>query len=335
MTDNASSSNNTRTDAAAFLAQCRPKLEQLESIRLRKLKLFQYRKKIAVPIGAVMTPVLGFIDYWLLLLQRAHDDGAAGITFVGLLALWHWVTKPKRDYARAYKTEILPDIARLFGDFRYNAKGKIPMEAMNPSGIIPYHTGYKSEDYFEGTYKNVDIKFSEIKLTKKSDKKTITVFKGLAIFLTQGTRKFFGHTILTKDKGAIGEWFKKKSSNLKRANLVDPEFEKLFDVFTSDQVEARYLIDPLIIENLKTLYAEYNGNNMMAAFYDGHFLILIGSKENHFEPASIKVPATDESALLSMKREISQILSIVDRLSLYDPKKRRMAERAERAATEI
>jgi len=112
---------------------------------------------------------------------------------------------------------------------------------------------------------------------------------------------------------------------MKRADLVDPEFEKLFDVFTTDQVEARYLIDPRIVENLKELYSEYSGKQMMAAFYEDRFLILIGSDVNHFEPASIDVPATDVESLMAMKREIEGILSIVERLSLYDPKKARAA----------
>ncbi len=305
---------------ASFLDQCRPKLQKLESIRLQKLRVFERRKKIAVPIAAVLTPVFGFIDYWLLLLQRGNDDSAAGLTIVGLGLLWGWVTQPKRQYARAYKTEILPKIASLFGNFTYEVKGKIPMEVMEPSKIVPSHTDYKSEDYFVGEYKSVGIKFSEIKLTQKSGKRTKTVFKGLAILLTHGTRKFFGHTILTKDQGAVGAWLKKQTTNLQRADLVDPEFEHLFDVFTNDQVEARYLIDPLIVENLKALYREYNGNKMMASFYDDQFLVLIGSDVNHFEPAAIQTPATDEDSLLAMKREIAQIMSIVDRLSLFDPR---------------
>jgi len=55
---------------------------------------------------------------------------------------------------------------------------------------------------------------------------------------------------------------------------------------------------------------------------------LIGSNVNHFEPASIHTPATSENDLLAMHREIGQILSIVDRLSLYDPRERRRAEAA-------
>ncbi|MEO1661494.1 MAG: DUF3137 domain-containing protein [Pseudomonadota bacterium] len=312
-----------------FLDKCRPRLEKLEQIRLEKLKTLESRKKLAVPIGVVMTPFLGFIDYWLILFQSGNDDTAAGVSIAGLAMLWGWVTQPKRQYARAYKTKILPEIARLFGDFRYAPKGKIRMQVLKPSKIVPQHQSYSSEDYFEGEYKSVGIHFSEIKLTKKSGRSTVTVFQGLAVLLTHGTRKFHGHTILTKDQGKIGEWFKSRFSNLDRADLVDPEFERLFDVYTNDQVEARFLIDPLIVENLKTLHDEYSGTDMMAAFYQGHFLILIGSHKNHFEPSNIHVQATNEESLLSMHREISQILSIVDRLSLYD---RRALKRSQRAA---
>lgn len=310
----------------AFLDTCRPKLAELESVRLTKLKAFKFRKKISMPLGALMTPILGFIDYWLILLQSGNDDTAAGVSVAGLGALWWWVTQPKRQYARAYKKDILPDIARLFGDFTYDVKGKIPMEAMKPSNIVPRHTQYTSEDLFSGTYKAVSIDFSEIHLIRKQGKNSSkTVFKGLAVLLTQGTKRFHGHTIMTQDKGKIGGWFKEKTSSFTRADLVDPEFEKLFDVFTTDQVEARYLIDPRIVENLKSLYREYSGKQMMVAFYDDHVLILIGSEVNHFEPADITTPATDEASLLAMKREIEGILSIVDRLALYDPKKARQA----------
>lgn len=313
------------TTDQAFLDQCRPKLEQLESIRLDKLRAYNFRKRIAIPLGVILTPIFGWIDWLLLMWQRGSDDSFAGISIAVIGGIWWWATAPKRQYARAYKRDILPDIAGLFGDFRYDPKGKIPMDQMKPSKIVPGHTSYDSEDFFEGRYKEVQINFSEIKLKKKSGKSTVTVFKGLAVLLSQGTKKFHGHTILTKDQGTIGGWFKKQSTKLERADLVDPEFERQFDVFTNDQVEARYLIDPAIIERIKALSAEYNGERFMAAFYDDHVLILIASEENHFEPARIETPATDEASLVSMKHEIGQILSIVDQLELYDPRRVREA----------
>ena len=313
-----------------FLKQVRPKLAVLENLRLEKLKQFLRRKKIAIPIATVVTPILGYVDYWLFLLQRGNDDQAAGVSIVFLALLWGWVVKPKRDYAKAYKTKILPEIAGLFGQFTYDVKGKIPMDSLKPSKIVPKHNSYKSEDLFRGEYKSVGIEFSEMNFTKQQGKKTVNVFNGLAILLTHGVKKFHGHTILTRDQGKLSSWFLKQTKGLKRANMVDLEFERLFDVYTDDQTEARYLIDPVIIESLKSLYNDYHGEKMMASFYNDKVFIMIESRENHFEPPSIHTPATNEAELITMKREVGQVLSIIDRLSLYNRRQRRRHESAEK-----
>ena len=317
--------DNRSADDHLFLEKSRIHLEALEIVRQEKFKSYQARKKIAVPVVTILTPIIGYIDYWLLLLQSSSDDKGAGLTVAFLGAVYWWVTDPKRQYAKAYKQKMLPEIARLFGNFQYQLNGQIPVSTMQASGILPRHDVYKAEDYFSGTYQGVAIQFCEMefKQRRKSGKNTtyVTVFKGLGIMLDLKTKRFYGHTILDRDKGKIASWFKEKSSKLKTANLVDPEFEKLFDVYTSDQVEARYLIDPVMIERIKGLQAEYEGESLVAAFYESRMLILIQSKHNHFEPADLQIPATDPRSVLNMKREIGEILSVIDRLSLYDPAK--------------
>ncbi len=308
-----------------FLEKSKLQLEMLEEIRKEKFRSYKWRKKIAVPSAMVLTPILAYIDYWLLLLQSGSDDKGAGLSVFFVAALYSWVTHPKRQYAKTYKNKILPEIAKLFGDFRYFSEGRIALAKMKPSKILPHHDRYDTEDYFVGKYKDVNIEFSEVDFKQRRRNKNrtyyISVFKGLAILLDMRSKKFYGHTILDKDKSKITEWFKEKSSKLKRANLVDPEFEKIFDVYTNDQVEARYLIDPVMMEHLTGLYTEYDGQSMMGAFYDSKLLLLIQSKYNYFEPADIEVPATDPRSIVMMKKEIGQILSLIDRLSLYDPQK--------------
>lgn len=316
------------SDDEKFLKASRPIMDLLEKLRLAKLKVYNFRKKIAVPIALVGLPLTGFIDYMLLWLQRSSDDSAAGLTFAFMGGLYWWVTQPKREYIKGYKTKMLPRIAKLFGDLTYDVDGKVPMSMLEPSKIIPNHDRYKSEDFFEGEYKGVNMQFSEIDLQVKKtsgsgkNRKTkyVTVFKGLVVLLDMKTKRFLGHTILERDKNKIVEWFKQKTSKMKRAKMVDPEFEKIFDAYTNDQVEARYLIDPLMIENLKGLYHEYEGETMASAWYDSKMLVLISSKHNHFEPPGIDIPATDPEGLLNLKNEVGKILSIVDKLDLYDPK---------------
>ena len=306
-----------------FLERVRGDLDTLEKLRNIKHRVYKFRKKIAIPLCAVLLPATAYLDYLLLWLQRGNDDGGAGLTFVVAGAIYWWVTQPKREYARGYKEKILPKLARVFGNFIYDADGCVMIDKLKPSKIVPSHDRCKSEDYFKGTYKGVTMEFSEIHLTEKQgsgkNRRTVTKFKGLVVLLDMQSKKFYGHTTLMKDASKISEWFREKSSNMKRARMADPEFEKIFDAYTNDQVEARYLIDPLMIENLKGLYEEYQGQSMTAAWYNSHMLVMIASKHNHFEPANIDVPATDPASVLNMKHEIGQILSIVDRLSLYDP----------------
>jgi len=345
-------------DDESFIAQSMPILENLEG--LRKVMKIAYigRKKLGFFIGLAGLPIAAFIDY--LLITTSSDDGGFGAVLAFCGGLYWWITQPKRQYAKEYKIEILPRLVGLFGDFKYDVDGKIDMAEMQPSKVVPSHSRYKSEDYFAGSYKGVNIKFSEITLKERrgsgKNKRTVQVFKGLSILLEMQKKSFMGHTILDKDKGKIGEWMAEKTLKLDRANLVDPKFEDIFDAYTNDQVEARYLVDPLIMQRLIDIYDHYasaperdqrvhkkdwveklninlkrsllsgfgrdgHSNDMKVAFFNSKILIMIESNFNHFEPASVYVPATDPQSILHMKKEIADILSLIDQLDAYDPQK--------------
>ncbi len=310
----------------AFVREGEACLKKIETLRLEKLEIFKFRRRIGIPVAFIITPFLGFADYWLLFFQRGSDDSAAGLTFLFLGGLYWWVTQPRRQYVKRYKEIAMPLIATLLGNFTYRVDGKIPSSILTESKVAPHYDRYKGEDYFEGEYKGVDVLLSEIKLERrhrdsKGRTRYRTVFKGLAIVISLKNKRFYGHTIVDKNKGRIGEFFKEKSSSMRRADLVDPEFEKTFDVYTTDQVEARYLLDPAMIERFKTLQLYYNGDDIRAAFFDDALLMLIRSDYNYFEPEGVDVPATDLRSLILMKQEVEEVLSLVDCLRLYDPAK--------------
>lgn len=305
-----------------FYQRVLPQLNLLEQIRKAKKKVYEWRKRIAMMISPIVFPIAGYADWLLLKLQSGNDDSGAGLTFLLGGALWWWVTQPKRQYAKAYKDEILPKIARLFGDLTYKAGTKIPMESLKLFRIVPHHDRYDVDDYFSGSYRGVDIQFSEIdlKVRRKSGKSTryVTVFKGLTILIRLPREKFAGHTVMVGNGASITQWFKEKSLGLNRADLVDPEFEKQFDVYTNDQVESRYLIHPVMIEKIKAIRTAYDAQGVMAAYLRDSLLILMQSKKNHFEPAGIDIPATEPSTLVAMKHEVEQVLNLIDQMELYD-----------------
>lgn len=304
-----------------FTENARSQIEYLEDLRLSKLSVYNWRKKIGSGIAVVGVPICGWIDYLLLSVQSSGDDDAFGVTVALIAGIIWWVTQPKRQYVKAYKSEILPRIAKLLGNLDYSVNGKINMAKLKPSKILPSHNTYSSEDYFSGTYKGVGIEIAETELVSGSGKNRKTKFKGLFFLLNLNRKNFHGHTILLSNTTKVQEWFQEKKSGLKKANMVSPEFEKRYDCYTNDQVEARYLLDPVMIEKLQDLRLSYftysNGvhKQISAAFFGKTFLfIMLPSKHNHFEHANIHVSAMNVGVIKSMRRELQSVLSLIDYL---------------------
>lgn len=303
----------------AFLTEAQPKLAQLEEVRLIKLDSYTWRKKWALWLSPILMPLCGWAD-WLLLHIQSSDKDIAGLTFLVGGAIYWWVTQPKRDYARAYKQSILPDLAQLFGHLTYGHQNIKDVEEYEASQIIPDHTHCKSDDSFAGHYKNLAVRIAEIHLEReqRSGKRRnkVSVFKGLMMAITFPSEKFHGHTIVLENQGVIGAWFKEKFSSMPKAEIVDPEFEKKFDAFTSDQVEARTILDPLMIERIKSIEVAASASQISAAFYGRRVLLMVPTQKNFFEPASLHVPATDPDSVVTMRREIALVFSLIDRLLL-------------------
>lgn len=331
------------SDEETLVESCQSQLRTLEGIRLNQLAQFNKRRKICIPLAIVASALI--IMYYAM--TTTWDQNVAGLLisvvvpfFLFMMmtngGLFCFALYPKIKYAMMYKLEVLPKLVAAFGDFEYHTRfaprdtdislqhdklSRAMYSDMKDAKILPRHNAFRGDDYFCGTHKGVSIQFCEMKLSQQGDKKSRKVMEGVAILLDMKSKKFLGHTIVDKDRGRLGRWVKSKGSKLKRANLVDAEFEKIFDVYTNDQVEARYLIDPVIIERLTSLYDVFGGNDMQVSFYDeGKVLIVLKSKYNFLEPSDLHVSAFDPSSIVLMKREIEQIIAVVEHLKLYHPK---------------
>ena len=96
--------------------------------------------------------------------------------------------------------------------------------------------------------------------------------------------------------------------------MENPDFENTFDVYSTDQVEARYLITPSMMERLLELDRKF-GQGVTISFRDSTILIAIPDSKNHFE-ASIWNPITNIQSLSAEIETISALISIVDDLNL-------------------
>ena len=211
--------------------------------------------------------------------------------------------------------------------FTTNA-GSMVMAPYMAFGILPPHETALTKDHLTGDYKTVPIALLQCTLQSESgtgkDRRTTTDFHGLVITIDV-PKRFSGHTTVRRDHGKLGNWFGKQfaSSGLQPVKLEDPRFEARYEVYASDQVEARYLLTNTFMERivaLEDLFTEKNGRscNIQCAFKDGKLLIILPMTRDWFQTGSVFKPANFISDINTILHEMDQLFAIVDILQLDD-----------------
>lgn len=298
----------------------RDKVVKFEKERIKALKIARRNAFICIPI---MLLIPFGIPYLILIWVESFGDGSLDFLFFGIfivyaLLIW-FITNSMTLYQESIKTEIFPNILNFFGDFQYNHETQKSAGSFEYSGLIPHFTRETSEDHILGNYKGVSIDLFETELEKRVKTKDSsyykTVFKGVLITLSMNKR-FKGKTVVRKDSGIIGNWFKKKFSSLKNVKLEDPNFEKMFEVYSDDQVESRYLLTVTFMERLKELAETFGGKSIQCCFYNKELFMMIPIKKDMFEPGSIFEPEDFIDDSKNLLKELNLIFNIIDQLKL-------------------
>jgi hypothetical protein len=208
----------------------------------------------------------------------------------------------------------------FFGDdFRYVPDPLIEIERLNPSGILPKYNEAILKDSIQGSHHNIILNIVWAYLKREHalfDYKNFTIFNGLFILLSMNKR-FLGKTIVKRDRGLMN-WADKPSEELEKVNLEDPRFEKDFEVYASNQIEARYLLTPSFMERLRGLSDLFGKTDIQASFYNQNLLLMIPLTKRYFDTGSIFQPATFTEEIQSILEEMNLIFKIIEELKLHE-----------------
>jgi hypothetical protein len=142
-----------------------------------------------------------------------------------------------------------------------------------------------------------------------------TVFHGVVLGY-QFARPFTSTTIVKRDLGILNAFNAlgaKWGANLERVRLVDPHFEKAFEVYGSNQVESRYLVHPVFCERLLEMEQIFDGKNLRMAFAQGRVVIIIETGDL-FETGGIDANK-DEERVAETLDQIQSLLNLSQALN--------------------
>ena len=182
-------------------------------------------------------------------------------------------------------------------------------------GLTPSFDTADFLDSFSGEWRGVPFRFCEIKLEKyvKQGKRRTkrTIFRGHLIE-TEFPRNLFGRTLIMPDElDRKMRGRHRAARDLKPVGLVSTAFENQYAVYSNDQVEARYILDPAHMERMVALGDEAESSELRVLFA-GKTVTAAASGKNLFEVEYGKSDYADPQILARFLHELNSIFDLID-----------------------
>lgn len=289
-----------------------PCFAENEEHRVEAVKAFQKRAYIG---GGIALAVL------IAAFMMTGEAGSGfGIAFITVVIAGIWAYQPLANVAKKLKQEYCDAIATAMGaSFQIGGFDPPAFNRLKALRLAPSYQRSSFEDLFSGAHKGAHYQLYEGHLEQrttdsKGRTRYTTVFRGQFIRM-HFPREFLGVTIVRRDAGMFnvfggGEVDGKK---LERVRLVASQFEKAFEVWGTDQVEARYLLHPVMMERLIEMETALHGKCIRCAFEGGDLLVAVEGG-NLFEPGDMFKPLVDPARARRIVDEIAGVVKVMDQV---------------------
>ena len=277
-------------------------LQSLEDERAALKKAVKKAGLIAVAVGAGVGALVA--RFW----DEVAVGAFFGISVYGVVSALLTASK-RRNFRSNFKNRVVASIAKSFG-LSYDENGGLGTDEFFE--IYDYCINEQSsEDMMSGEVQGVRVSFSDFyaaeKVRTKNGTRTDVKFQGV-LFVADFHKRLNCEVRVCH----------KNSRNLRRygqrANMDDVKFEEFFDVYTTDQVGARYALTPLLMQRLTEVYLRL-GSQINAVLREDKIYVAIETWRDNFEPridCSLKQDATIELYV----DEIGALVGIVSELNL-------------------
>lgn len=202
-----------------------------------------------------------------------------------------------------------------------------PLDRFRAARIVPDHDKRTLEDRISGEHAGVPFELCEARLKKtrterdndgNTQTETVDVFQGL-LLIYRFPKRFNGRTVVVPDLTWLGNKLGGMGQDGERVTLEDVRFERQFEVYSDDQVEARYLLTPRFMERLTELAGQFGNPRGLSLAFDGQdLLIAVRSKEDRFEGGHIFKSFLERERAEELLDELALVFEIVDILNLAD-----------------
>jgi len=295
-----------------------PRVKNYEKKRIKALNVARIRCLKSIPIIIVLLGIILAISNSDVLRKNTASAFLISVGIISVIVVFIYSSINK--YKTSIKGRIFPRILEFAGDFVYKPNYSAPFAQYKKYDILPPFDPPVSfsEDYVKGTYNNVNIEFFEARLMRGAHfKGKKAVFNGVIAKISVN-KKFSSKTVIRADKGSFGDWVsgRKLPENQEVVRLEDPKFDKLFNVYSNDQIEARYLLTTTFMERLIEVEKAFGSQKIECCFYKQYLVMAIHLIKDWFEPGPITEIEDFRDDSKKLLADINSIFNICDTLQM-------------------
>jgi len=284
-------------------------------------KLEEDRKQLRYRI-LLIASVLTFLTF---LLVYAFKDFLFIFIYLGLgTFIYKFLIK---DYTKEFKEKIItPLILELDSNLNYSPTLHVSQRYFDKSKLFTSTIDrFNGNDFVRGKINEVPIQFSDIHAEQrhknsKNGESWSTVFQGLFI-VAEFNKHFTAKTVILPDSAQntfgdlIGSWL--QSNNVSRDKLIkmdNIEFEKEFVVYSTDQIEARYILSHALMQRLLT-FKKKSSHPVYISFIGESIHMAIEYNKDLFEPSVFRSLLNYKIAM-EYVQTLHLVIGIIEELKL-------------------
>lgn len=287
----------------------------IQNIVFPEVMKFEKERKIRLTLVnlTILICSLILISSPVLLNSTSHEwvQYIIATSFVALISVKQLT---KKNFEEKVKTMVMPIIMKSIPGFRWQ-EPPITRKDMIKCKILPPEKmkDYSFEDGFIGKYKNINIAISEYYTNKNS---TNNFSQGVIVKFDMN-KNFNGNTVIRpRDAFNVSSEVDLKLNNMEKIDLEDPNFNEKFFVYSTDPIEARYLLTPAFMERLYETSDAFNSKAEYCSFYENSIYIVLDTGEDMFDLCDLNTPMDDKEQYNILYNELASILDLIDYFKL-------------------
>jgi len=308
-----------RFDRDAVLAAAGPQLDVLKTEARRAARAVKFIRRVGwvFPVGLMISFAAGVLS---------------GPFFVGVMALIVALSIGGVVFTMRIlraRSRVMEALAPALGlTFEARPLASLDLTPFRGTFYGALFAQSRTEDVLRGERNGASFQICDIKLAGRTTKPDGTkrpggwadVLQGGGFHVARVVRveapgNWTARTVIMNDFGFANRLYTPKG--MERVGFVDARFEKTFEVFSTDQTEARALLDPAFMERLQELEHLFKQSETpaVAVFEGGAFLVavpLVRGEEESESLARRRMSAIDDYVVERILWELDAVLGVVD-----------------------